>query len=156
MKYVRYITTLAGVLLLTHNIFANDYDFRKTRWGMSIYEVKQTEDKTQELVFDKQENTSDYITIYYYHKKSPTTEVFYKFTRQGLVASGVVFYSLTYRDLQSMFKTSMLELDARFDRHKDLDTVSKPTWANSRTVTQIFKGRNYLGISVISLKHVSK
>ena len=43
MKYIRYLTLLAGMLLLTHNICADEYDFRKTRWGMSITQVKEIE-----------------------------------------------------------------------------------------------------------------
>ena len=56
MKYLRHLTTLAGVMLLlnTPAVGNDNYDFRKTRWDMPIVQVKAIEDLKHDSKFLKE------------------------------------------------------------------------------------------------------
>ena len=43
MRYFRYLLHLAGIILISGNTSANDWDFRQVKWGMSTYDVKDRE-----------------------------------------------------------------------------------------------------------------
>jgi hypothetical protein len=50
MRKVQLITAIFSILLISQNALADDYDFRKTRWGMSQKEIMKSEIKKPECI----------------------------------------------------------------------------------------------------------
>ena len=107
MKYVRYITALAGVLCLTHNIFANNYDFRKTRWGMPTAQVKAIEDLKSNSKFLKEipaqnsvSKTAVAYTVWIFNRKCI---LLYQFTH-GRLSEGAYDFDVKNLDPETVGK----------------------------------------------------
>ena len=106
---MRYLICL---LLLTSNIYANDYDFRKTRWNMVIEQVKVSEaitlDKKWELVEDKKGvGTNTWVLSYVDSMMGNKCRLNYLFHEDRLESSGYSFFlpkdaDLLYKNLGEM------------------------------------------------------
>ena len=60
---MRYLICL---LLLTSGVYANDYDFRKVRWGMTVDQVVAIESKNKDWILETfQKRTVGKVTVAY-------------------------------------------------------------------------------------------
>jgi hypothetical protein len=139
MKYIRYITTLTGVLLLTHNIYANDYDFRKTRWGMPIVQVKAIENLNSQWKWNKIQlpDKGNISTITYggliFNRRC---NLMYHFEHGKLSAGSYTFNAkkLDVSELKQLYDSVLKTLSNKYgDGTPIRDTGMKWFTANKRT-----------------------
>ncbi len=136
MKYIRYLTLLAGMLLLTHNICADEYDFRKTRWGMSITQVKEIEnDPKWRWGMAELPETDSRLTVNYngsiFNRECDIT---YSFSYRKLIGGFYTFdvENLSTQDLKQLYDDILNTLSDKYGK----GTPVKNTGMEWRTINK--------------------
>ncbi len=142
MKHFKYLITLAGVLLISNNISAKDYDFRKTRWGMPIAQVKAIENLNSQWEFfverPAENSISKIIVAYTGRLLDHKCILVYQFT-DGHLSEGAYNFNvgkLDIRELKELYDNILKTLLNKYgDGTPIRDTGMK--WITNKKQTEI-------------------
>lgn len=142
---IKYIMFFIFMIALNFSARAEDYDFRKTQWGMTILEVKQTEPVPpigeQEFADPYIENL--YCIVYYSNAFNRTCKLSYTFENNRLVSALYIFDEKNNISAMNLYKditTSLYKKYKKINEYNGLFTE----FENSKTNIVVSQSGPYI------------
>lgn len=160
---MRYLITLAGVLLLSHTVPANDYDFRKTRWDMPLVQVKAIESLNYRWKFSSEKSAKNAISktlmVYTGRIFNHKCILVYQFT-QGRLSEGAYNFNVEKLDipeLKDLYTNILKTLSNKYgDGTPFKNTGMKWFTTNKRTEILLQYNEKHDSIQIMYFSRVNK